>query len=112
MYIIHLGTGVGRHVNIQILKLEYRMQLAMSLIIVFLFVVLTPGILIRIPSKGSPLIAAVVHGLVFAAVLHFVQKYLHMEGFQQMQKPNKFMPDYRQNNIDSKFIGKLKQNVT
>ncbi len=83
----------------------------MSLIIVFLFVILTPGILIRIPSKGSPLIAAVVHGLVFAAVLHFVQRYLRMEGFQQMQKINKFMPEYTQDTVNPKVVGKIKQKV-
>jgi hypothetical protein len=44
------------------------MNMYMSLYLVFLFVVLTPGILLTIPPKGSKLVVAVVHGLVFALV--------------------------------------------
>jgi len=39
-----------------------------------LFVVLTPGVLLTIPPKGSKLVVAVVHGLVFALVYHFTHK--------------------------------------
>ena len=46
----------------------------MSLFIAFLFVILTPGILLRIPAHGSKLTTAVVHGLIFAIIFHFTHK--------------------------------------
>lgn len=57
----------------------------MSLFIVALFVVLTPGILVTLPSKGSSkLTVAVVHGIVFALLYSLLNKtvwnYLY-EGF-------------------------------
>lgn len=39
--------------------------------LVLLFVVLTPGVLLRLPPGGSKLTVAVVHGVVFALVYHF-----------------------------------------
>ena len=42
------------------------MQLAMLLFTAALFVVLTPGVLIKLPPDGSKLTVAIVHGLVFA----------------------------------------------
>ena len=60
------------------------MDLLMSLFVAALFVALTPGVLLTLPSKGSKLTVAVVHGLVFAIVYHFTHKavfnYLY-EGF-------------------------------
>ena len=52
-----------------------------------LFVVLTPGILVTLPPKGSNLVVAVTHGLLFALVYHLLHKTLsHLtkkfEGFQ------------------------------
>ena len=44
-----------------------------------LFVALTPGVLLRIPSGGSKLLVAVVHGVVLALVWQCTQKAL--EGF-------------------------------
>jgi hypothetical protein len=46
------------------------MNVYMSLYLAFLFVVLSPGILLTIPPKGSKLVVAVVHGLVFALVYY------------------------------------------
>jgi len=47
---------------------------------VVLFVILTPGILLRLPPGGGKLTVAVVHGIVFALVTHFsyktVQRYI------------------------------------
>ena len=45
------------------------MNLYMALYLVFLFVVLTPGVLLKIPPKGSKLVVAAVHGIIFAIVL-------------------------------------------
>ena len=50
-----------------------------------LFVVLTPGVLLRLPPKGSKLAVAVTHGVVFAVVWHFTHKMVWRaayEGFQ------------------------------
>lgn len=60
------------------------MDLLMTLFVAALFVALTPGVLLTLPSKGSKLTVAVVHGLVFAVVYHYTHKavfsYLY-EGF-------------------------------
>jgi hypothetical protein len=61
------------------------MYLYTSLYVVLLFVLLTPGVLLRLPPNGGKLTVAVVHGLVFAVVLHFTYKAvkrLTYEGFK------------------------------
>jgi hypothetical protein len=50
------------------------MNLTMTLFTTLLFVLLTPGLLLRIPPGGSKLTVAIVHGLVFALVYHFTHK--------------------------------------
>jgi len=45
------------------------MSILFSVYVLALFVVLTPGILLRLPKKGSKITVALVHALVFAAVL-------------------------------------------
>jgi len=50
---------------------------ATCLYTIVLFVLLTPGILLRLPPKGSPLVVAIVHGAVFALVLCFTHKIVH-----------------------------------
>ena len=46
----------------------------MGLYVAILFVLLTPGILLRLPPTGSPLVVAIVHGAVFALVLCLTHK--------------------------------------
>ena len=48
-----------------------------------LFVVLTPGVLLRIPSGGSKLVVAATHGVVLALVWHLTNKAVRraIEGF-------------------------------
>ena len=46
----------------------------MSLFMALLFVLLTPGVLLRLPPSGPLLTVAVVHGLLFALVFHFTHK--------------------------------------
>jgi hypothetical protein len=48
-----------------------------------LFVVLTPGVLLRIPSGGSKLVVAATHGVVLALVWHLTHKAVRraVEGF-------------------------------
>lgn len=57
---------------------------AIMLYQMILFVVLTPGLLLRIPPRGSLLIAAIVHSLVFALIFHFTHKFVgsSMESFE------------------------------
>ena len=50
------------------------MNWVMSLYVAFLFFLLTPSILLRLPPKGSKFTVAVVHALVFAVVFHFTHK--------------------------------------
>ena len=46
----------------------------MILYVAVLFFVLTPGILLSLPSGGSKTTVAAVHALVFALVFHFTHK--------------------------------------
>jgi hypothetical protein len=70
-------------------------SLSTLLYAVLLFVLLTPGILLTIPPKGSPLVVAVVHGIVFAVVMYFTQRMayrigrqLGLEGFSTAVPPS------------------------
>ena len=50
-----------------------------------LFVVLTPGVLMRLPANGSKMTVALTHGVVFAVVWYFTSKMVwraSYEGFQ------------------------------
>jgi len=55
------------------------MNIVFSVFVFVLFFVLTPGVLLRLPSKGSKTTVALVHGLIFAIILavsgHFFWKY-------------------------------------
>jgi len=58
-----------------------------------LFVLLTPGLLLRIPSKGSLLTASVVHAIVFAVVFYLISKLVYQysanrESFDNMVREN------------------------
>jgi hypothetical protein len=63
--------------------------------IVVLFVVLTPGILLRLPPKGSKYVVAAVHGLVFAFVLCFAYKnyFIYQEGMEMPMNDKKKMKE-------------------
>lgn len=58
----------------------------MGLFVGLLFVVLTPGVLFRIPKRGKPLTVALIHGLVFGVIFHFtvsmVYNTFYSEGFE------------------------------
>jgi len=53
----------------------------MYFLLIGLFVALTPGILFRLPNKGSKFLVAATHALVFAVVVYLLRKYQY-EGFQ------------------------------
>jgi hypothetical protein len=65
----------------------------MTLYVALLFILLTPGVLLRLPPKGSLLTVAIVHGLVFALVFHFTRKIVYrlsVDGFEgEMGIPKK-----------------------
>jgi hypothetical protein len=42
----------------------------MFLYTIFLFVILTPGVVLRLPPRGSLLSAALVHGFIFSLICH------------------------------------------
>ena len=49
-------------------------HLFMSLYVALLFVLLTPGVLIRLPKGSSLLTSAITHSIVFAVVFHLTHK--------------------------------------
>ncbi len=51
-------------------------HILMTIYVAFLFVILTPGILLRLPPNSSNLTVAIVHGLVFALLYHFTHKFM------------------------------------
>uniref|UniRef100_A0A6C0KW01 Uncharacterized protein n=1 Tax=viral metagenome TaxID=1070528 RepID=A0A6C0KW01_9ZZZZ len=62
------------------------MNVKFSIFVVLLFVVLTPGILLRLPPKGDKFTVAIVHGVVFAFVLCMAHMYAstYLEGASNM----------------------------
>lgn len=61
------------------------MQLLMFLYIAFLFFVLTPGIVLSLPPKGSKVVVALTHAVVFALVYCLTHKAVYRflyEGFE------------------------------
>jgi len=50
------------------------MNITMTLFTTLLFVLLTPGMLTRLPPGGSKVTVALVHGLIFALLYHFTHK--------------------------------------
>ena len=58
----------------------------MYFLLIGLFVALTPGILFRLPNKGSKFLVAATHALLFAVVVYLLRKYQY-EGFQDKAMP-------------------------
>ena len=60
----------------------------MSAFVVLLFFVLTPGVFVSLPPKGSKMVVAATHAVIFAVVFHFTHKMVwrlskQYEGFQE-----------------------------
>lgn len=49
------------------------MNYVVSLYTAFLFFLLTPAILLRLPPNGSKYVVALVHAIVFAVIFHFTK---------------------------------------
>jgi len=67
------------------------MSVILFIVIVALFVALTPGILLSLPPKGSKLVVALTHGIVFAVVLKLIYKPIwkftsRMEGLKELDE--------------------------
>jgi hypothetical protein len=59
----------------------------------FLFFLLSPGVLLRIPSKGSVMTAAAVHAVVFGLLLYVLCAHIipsESEGFETSEKKRSF----------------------
>ena len=52
------------------------MNIVFIIYVALLFILLTPGILLTLPPGGSKLVVALVHGLVFAIILHFTHTFV------------------------------------
>jgi hypothetical protein len=57
-------------------SLYINMNLVVAIYSAILFFVLSPGVLLRLPSNGSKLTVAGVHALVFAVILYFTAGYI------------------------------------
>jgi uncharacterized membrane protein YvbJ len=63
------------------------MHAIIALYAAVLFVLLTPGVILRIPQKGSLLYASILHAIIFGILLYFISKIVHqnsrkVESFQ------------------------------
>ena len=74
------------------------LNLAMLVYVAVLFYVLTPGILVSLPSRGSKMVVAATHAIVFAVVFKLTYKAvwkmtMQASGFQnQPAAPPMMMP--------------------
>jgi hypothetical protein len=76
------------------------MNLIVAIYSAILFFVLSPGVLLRLPSNGSKLTVAGVHAVVFALVLYFTAGFVwrwsmsmgaplhHKEGMYDLPEPD------------------------
>ncbi len=66
-----------------------RFNVGMTLFVVALFILLTPGVVVSLPSRGTLLQKAAVHGVLFAVIYHFTNKvvlnFLTEEGFARKE---------------------------
>jgi hypothetical protein len=56
------------------------MDLIITVIAVILFFVLSPSVLVRLPSKGDKYVVAVTHALVFGILFYFINSLVVFEG--------------------------------
>jgi hypothetical protein len=76
-------------------------NISMTICVAFLFFILTPGVLLRIPRRGSLIYAAIVHSIVFALLYYLIHKIVsNTVGGQQVFDASKSHPAYL--NLDKK----------
>jgi hypothetical protein len=90
------------------------MNFVLFIILVLLFVVLTPGVLVCLPPKSGKLVVALTHGLVFAIVWSLISKPLRrwthsltsgfhgLEGMSELEKDSKESKESKESNDDKK----------
>lgn len=83
------------------------MSLAVSVYAALLFFVLTPGILLRLPNKGSKFVVALVHAVVFGFLFwlthKFVWRFTHrFEGMEGIKLNEKFTESDENNEKEKK----------
>jgi hypothetical protein len=63
----------------------------MAIYVALLFVILTPGVLVRLPMRSSLLTSAIVHGIIFAIIYHLTNKYVwnHTYGMRTLYDATK-----------------------
>ena len=52
------------------------MNILMLTYVALLFIILTPGVLLRLPPGGSTITVAIVHSIVFVFLFHFSHKFI------------------------------------
>lgn len=73
------------------------MNLVLFVVLVALFVVLTPGVLVYLPPKQSKLVTALTHGVIFAVIwtiihkplMHLSRNFHFMEGLDNKNDTKK-----------------------
>jgi hypothetical protein len=75
--------------NNMLISVRKMARIIMLLYITALFVALTPGILLTLPAKGSKLLVAIVHAVLFTIILYFTYKHVRrLEGFEEGPVPD------------------------
>jgi hypothetical protein len=64
------------------------MNLLLTLFTATIFVLLVPGVLFKLPAKGSLFVVALVHGLLFALLYNCIYQYSILEGFALLNQEN------------------------
>lgn len=70
------------------------------LYVVFLFVLLTPAILVRLPPKGNKWVVALVHGILFSVILLLTNNFVSTFGKNLEGLSENMTKDDLMNNID------------
>jgi hypothetical protein len=63
------------------------MQLLMAAFVAILFFVLTPGIVLSLPPKGSKIVVAATHAIVFAVVYSLTHKLVYSYLYEGFESP-------------------------
>jgi uncharacterized membrane protein YgcG len=59
------------------------MDLKITALAVILFFVLSPTVLVRLPSSGNKYVVAAVHALIFGLLFHLAQTFTNTESFEE-----------------------------
>ena len=71
------------------------MDLIISLYVAILFFILTPSVLLRLPPKGSIVVVAALHAVVFALIYYFTHKIVWKLSIRWMNPTEGFREGYK-----------------